>query len=397
MTFAKLVASKRFRQLLVLLAAGGLTTMTGSVVAPVYPEIVRQFQFDRSWAGMLTSTHALTTALFTPVFGILADRIGKRQVLLPSLLCYALFGVATIFMTTLPSLLLMRALIGAASGGVAAATIGLLGTMYEGEERSRILGFATSAMTTSAIIFPLLGGWVGRNNWQHAFYLYLLGIPLLAIAALVFRQESQSSGAGLSNTGGLLPVVRQPEVLMIYFFLTAAALVMQTTIAYAPIYLKEAIGADPALNGVVLGLRAAGAAVSSAVIASRLARRLNNRRGAIAIGFCLMGLTIASIPSLTQIFIIIPVAALFGAGFGIITPNLYDLLADLAPADLRASVLAIGTGFNSLGLFAAPLLLGPVWKYAGLPFVFYLAAAIALLVSLLSLRRGGSKGLGVRG
>ncbi|WP_448599337.1 MFS transporter [Thermoleptolyngbya sp.] len=396
MTFAKFLESKRFRQLLVLLAAGGLTTMTGSVVTPVFPEIVRDLQLDRSWAGLLTSTHALTTALFTPVFGILADRVGKRTVMLPALLCYALFGAATIFMTTLPTLLLMRGLIGAASGAVAAATIGLLGTMYEGEERSRILGFATSAMTTAAIIFPLLGGWVGRNQWQHAFYLYLLGIPLMAIAALVFRSEPRtSSGAGLSDTGGLLPVVRQPSVLMIYFFLAAAALVMQATVAYAPIYLKETIGADPALNGVVLGLRAAGAAVSSAVLASRLARRLNNRRGAIAIGFCLMGLTIATIPSLTQIFVILPVAALFGAGFGIITPNLYDLLADQAPAELRASVLAIGTGFNSLGLFSAPLLLGPVWKHVGLPFVFYLAAAIALLVSLMSLRQG--RGVGVRG
>ncbi|BAU42385.1 MFS transporter [Leptolyngbya sp. O-77] len=355
MNLAKLFASKRFRQLLVLLAAGGLTTMTGSVVTPVFPEIVRDLQLDRSWAGMLTSTHALTTALFTPVFGILADRVGKRTVMLPALLCYALFGVATIFMTTLPMLLLMRGLIGAASGAVAAATIGLLGTMYEGDERSRILGFATSAMTTAAIIFPLLGGWVGRNQWQHAFYLYLLGIPLMAIAALVFREEPRNtSGAGLSDTGGLLLVVRQPSVLMIYFFLAAAALVMQATVAYAPIYLKETIGADPALNGVVLGLRAAGAAVSSAVLASRLARRLNNRRGAIALGFCLMGLTIATIPSLTQIFVILPVAALFGVGFGIITPNLYDLLADQAPAKLRASVLAIGTGFNSLGLFSAP-------------------------------------------
>ena len=397
MTFAKFLESKRFRQLLVLLAAGGLTTMTGSVVTPVFPEIVRDLQLDRSWAGLLTSTHALTTALFTPVFGILADRVGKRTVMLPALLCYALFGAATIFMTTLPTLLLMRGLIGAASGAVAAATIGLLGTMYEGDERSRILGFATSAMTTAAIIFPLLGGWVGRNHWQHAFYLYLLGIPLMAIAALVFQQEPRNAdgGAGLSDTGGLLPVVCQRPVLMIYFFLAAAALVMQSTVAYAPIYLKEAIGADPALNGVVLGLRAAGAAVSSAVLASRLARRLNNRRGAIAIGFCLMGLTIATIPSLTQIFVILPVAALFGAGFGIITPNLYDLLADRAPAELRASVLAIGTGFNSLGLFAAPLLLGPVWKHAGLTFVFYLAAAIALLVSLMSLRQG--RGVGVRG
>jgi MFS family permease len=78
-------------------------------------------------------------------------------------------------------------------------------------------------------------------------------------------------------------------------------------------------------------------------------------------------------------------AVLFGVGFGIITPNLYDALAERSPSELRASVLAIGTGFNSLGQFASPVLLGPIWKSAGISWVFYVAGGIAMFAALLSL------------
>lgn len=384
--WAQLAASERFRQLLVLLAAGCLTTMTGSITAPVFPEIIRDLQIDRSWAGILVSAHALTTALFTPVFGILADRVGKRQVLVPSLIFYAVFGASTALMQTLPLLMVTRGLVGAASGGVAAATIGMLGSMYEGEQRSRILGYATSAMTSVAILFPLIGGWVGREHWQHTFYLYGLGIPLAAIALFVFTRETSDQHAAIAQGQGnhLLAVVRQRDVLTLYLFIGAAALIMNATVVYAPLYLKSAIDADPTVNGIVLAMRAAGAAISAAVIASRLAKRFR-QKGAIALGFLLMGATIFSIPSLTQLYLIIPVAALFGVGFGIVTPNLYDLLAELAPVDLRASVLAIGTGFNALGLFVSPVILGPIWKSFGFMPVFYLAAGIAIAVSVLSL------------
>ena len=385
--WAQLAASERFHQLLVLLAAGCLTTMTGSVTAPVFPELIRDLQVDRSWAGVLVSVHALTTAVFTPIFGILADRIGKRKVLLPTLVLYAVFGASTAFVQTLPLLLLTRGLLGAASGGIAAATIGMLGSMYEGEQRSRILGYATSAMTSVAILFPLIGGWVGREYWQHTFYLYALGIPLAAIALFVFSATPSDQHSTMIAGGQgrqLLGVVRQRDVLTLYLFVGAAALIMNATVVYAPLYLKSAIDADPTVNGIVLAMRAAGAALSAALIASRLAKRFR-QKGAIALGFLLMSATIFSIPSLTQLYLIIPVAALFGVGFGIITPNLYDLLAELAPPELRASVLAIGTGFNALGLFVSPVILGPIWKNFGFPPVFYLAAGIAIAVSFLSL------------
>jgi predicted MFS family arabinose efflux permease len=361
--------------------------MTGGVVSPVLPEMVHDLNLDPRWAGMLVSTHALTSALATPLMGILADRIGKLRVMIPCLLLYACFGVATAFLSSLPLLLATRGLLGAASGGVAAATIGLLGSLYEGEARSRILGYATSAMTTAAILFPLLGGWVGGTHWQFAFYLYGLGIPLAAIVVSSFTPHKTASTSEIATERAELgKVLKNPSVLRLYLFVGIAATIVYAVVIYTPLYLKEVIHAGPQLNGFVLAIRAAGAAVVSAVGASRVAKRLGEKR-AIALGFSLMATTLLTIPFLTQLYLIIPTAILFGVGFGIITPNLYNALANLAPSDLRASVLAIGTGFNSLGQFISPLFLGPIWKYAGLPVVFFVAAGIAMSASFLSLMR----------
>jgi MFS transporter, ACDE family, multidrug resistance protein len=376
----------RRQQLLILLAAGCLTTMTGGVVSPVLPEMVQQLQLDPRWAGTLVSVHALTSALCTPLMGIVADRVGKLKVLIPCLVLYAVFGISTAFLTPMPLLLVSRGLLGAASGGVAAATIGLLGGMYDGDARSRILGYATSIMTTSAIFFPLLGGWVGGMDWHFAFYLYGLGIPLAALALFNLRERKSRAGAVIdtSQSQQLGQLLRNPNVLSLYLFIGAAAMIVYAVVIYTPLYLKEAIDAQPELNGLVLAVRLVGAALVSGFGASRLARRMGRNR-AIALGFSLMSMTLVTIPFLTQLYLIIPTAILFGAGFGIITPNLYDKLADLSPAESKTTVLAIGTGFNSLGQFASPVILGPIWKYAGLPTVFYVAGIIAAIASFVSL------------
>jgi MFS transporter, ACDE family, multidrug resistance protein len=378
--------NSKLPKLLVLLAAGCLTTMTGGIVSPILPEMVQQLQLDPRWAGTLVSIHALMIALFTPILGILADRIGKLRVLLPALICYAIFGVAGAFLSNLTPLLITRSLLGIASGGIAAASIGLMGNLYSGEARSRILGYATSAMTTVSILVPLLGGWVGDHNWRYAFFLYALSLPTALLAALILREGRSEQAATISTEqrAKLGKVVFQPQVIKLYLILLLAAAIVYSVVIYTPLYLKAAIGAEPLLNGMVLAVRAIGAAIVSAVLASRMAARLG-RPQTIAIGFSLMSLTLLTIPLLTQLSLIVPTAVLFGMGFGLIVPNIYDSLANLAPNELRASVLAIGTGLNSMGQFISPIFLGPVWKHAGLSTVFYVAAGVAISTALLSL------------
>jgi predicted MFS family arabinose efflux permease len=346
--------------------------------------MMQQLNFDRQWAGTLVSVHALAIALFTPLFGILADRIGKLKVLIPALVLYAIVGSAAAFVPDLSWLLVLRVSLGVTSAAIAAASIGLLGTMYEGEARTRILGYATSAMTTASILIPIIGGWVGSFHWRFAFLLYGLGVPT-AILALLILDEKQGTQASLLSSGQnklLLQTVRQVSALKLYMTIMLAAAVVYAVVIYTPIYLNTVIGAGPALNGFVLGIRAIGAAVVSAFLASRIAKLIGTMQ-TVGLGFVIMAMMLATIPFLTQLAWILPTAVLFGMGFGIAVPNIYSALAMLSPSEVRSSVLAIGTGANSLGQFLSPIVLGPIWDNIGLSSVFFAASGVAMAVGFL--------------
>lgn len=112
---------------------------------------------------------------------------------------------------------------------------------------------------------------------------------------------------------------------------------------------------------------------------------------ATAVGFGLMALTLGMIPFLRQLSWIMLSAVLFGVGFGIVLPNLYSALANLAPSKLRSSVLAAGTGAGFLGQFLSPILLGPVLAYSGIEGVFYAAAIVSVVAGVLLLFLGRSR------
>lgn len=379
----------RDSKLLVLLLAGSLTSMAGGVVAPILPEMVQQLNFDPGLAANLVSLHCLTIALFSPPLGILADKIGRVQVLVPALILYALFGIAGAFMHTIEPLLVTRGLLGAASGGIAAASLGLLASRYEGEARSQALGYATSMLTLTGIAFPLLGGWVGSWQWQYAFYLYGLGIPLAVLAALMLREKptTKLEKKAIANTAAkdnskLTTVLAHPYTLRILLCLGLASVSMYAVVIYAPLYLKQTIGAGAVLNGIVLASRAIGAAAISAFGAKWLEKKLGAVRST-ALGCGLMAVTLTTIPLLHQLSWILLAAIFFGVGFGIVLPTLYGTLANLAPDDLRSSILAMGTGVGFLGQFLSPILLAPVLGYGGLEGVFYAAAIISLVTGIL--------------
>ncbi|MGB3755210.1 MAG: MFS transporter [Rivularia sp. (in: cyanobacteria)] len=379
---------KQIPILLVLLACGSLTTMTGSLVAPVMPEVKDQLLIDPRWSGILVSMHCLTIFLFSPIFGILADRIGKVKVLIPSLICYAIFGTAGAFANSFTPLLISRALLGAASGGIAAASIGILSSMYEGEKRTRILGYTTSALAIASIIFPLLGGLLGKYNWRFTFFMYGLALPaaLLAHFLLPKRKRQGSSSINLGQKDKLIESLKASSTITLFTALALSSAIFYVVIVYAPLHFKEAIGADTILNGGILASRAIGAAVISAVGASKLAKRVGSAK-AIALGFILMAVTLITIPFVEQVYLILPTAIIFGMGFGIVMPNLYDALSKSTPKEVRSSVLAIGTGASNLGQFFSPILLGPVWKYAGIG-VFFVGAGVALITTFLSIQQG---------
>lgn len=368
-------------RLLILLAAGSLTTMAGAVVTPVLPEVIQQLNLDPVLAGNLVSMHCLTIALFSPVLGIVADRYSRLAVLIPALVCYAIFGVAGALMQNFWPLLLTRALLGAATGGIAAASLGLLSNLYEEPQRTQAIGYATGALTVTGIIYPLLGGWLGSAGWQNAFYLYAIGI-ILAIFAKGILPETQHSGKTKTLDGQkLAQVLKHSHTLWLLLTVSLMSATMYGFRIYLPLYLKANFQTGPVVNGIVLASTAIGVAAVSALGVSRLTRKWSLEQ-VIALGCGLMAAMMAGIPQLNHLNLIVPAAIVCGMGFGLILPSLYAALAQLSPAQMRSSVLAAGTGAGFLGQFLAPIIIGPILGWGGLIAVFYGAAIISILTGL---------------
>ena len=349
------------------------------MVAPVFPEIADQLNLGNQWTGVLVSTHTLTTALASPVFGLLANRLGSSRILVGCLLAYGAFGTLGMVAQSFWGLLASRALVGAASGGIGAGSIGILSSLYSGEARTRMMGYATSALATATVIFPILGGWLGLYHWRWAFGLYLLAFPVAlgGLLALSFRQQSPGL-VNLEQTGELRQLLRRRRVGSLLLALAVASAIFYVVVVYGPLYLKAAIGATSFFNGCVLAARSVGAAVIAAIGAARVSKALG-ARGAIAAGFLLMAGSLATIPNVLIPSLMLLAGLVFGIGFGLVMPNFYSALADLSPASQRSGLLAIGTGCASLGQFLSPLIFGPVWsEFQG--GVFYTAALVALAI-----------------
>ncbi len=383
--------SGRDRQLIVLLAAASFIVMTGGVIAPIFPEIVTDLDLSPALAGYLISSHFLTVGIFSPILGILADRLGQVRILVVSLILYALFGMVGGLMQSFLPMLMMRGLIGAATGGIAAASLGLLVKMYDSaEERSQAIAYVSSVITVSNIIYPVLGGIVGTLHWRAVFCLYGLALPLALLVVLTLQPQtgSKTPSSELSrqphHPDKLIQTFTNPFTLQLFLTLCLTAATAYAVIIYLPLYLKTTMNASSVLIGIVLASQALGAAGISAFGV----RRLTQRFGLIAstgLGFGCMALPLIIIPQLHQLIFLFPTIIILGIGLGIVVPSLYNLLSNLAPLEYQSSILAAGTGANFLGQFLCPSLFGMVLSHQGVMGVFYFGASLPLILGLLML------------
>lgn len=367
----------------VLFAAGAVTTMTGSVIAPVFPEMLKELNLDPQWAGILVSVHSITIMLSIPFWGILADSIGKTKILILSLVGFSFFGILGAFLNSFFPLLITRSCLGVVSAGISAACISILSAIYQGEARLKILGYATSAMTTATIFMPLLGGLLGSWEWRWAFYLYGIAIPVALLAAFVLPHKKINTNSQLDTiiNSKLLAELTSGPIIRSLLTIILASAILYCLIIYTPVYLEQKIQSDVQFNGMVLAASAIAIAIMSASGAS-WAHKFMGNQNTIVLGFSLMAVSLTLIPMLINPQLLLLVAFIFGCGFGIILPNIYNNLAESTSSEFRSTIIAIGTGCNSLGQFICPLILGFVWKNFDIVYTFYLSGLLAAIVAI---------------
>ncbi|MCK4267251.1 MAG: MFS transporter, partial [Actinomycetia bacterium] len=194
-----------------------------------------------SHVGFLLTVYAGFVVLASPFVGIAIDRLGPKTLLVTGSLVYGLSGGAGLFISSYYPLVASRAVLGLATAAIFSSVSVMIGQNYHGKDLHQMMGFRISINDFAAVIWPVLGAWLGAFSWHAPFAIFLVGIPLsLAILRWVPGSKVQTRSAGAPETVTLRTLIsHQPVLIAIYALTFMSSFVLSTVVVYLPQLLKQ--------------------------------------------------------------------------------------------------------------------------------------------------------------
>ena len=378
------------RNLLIVFSITLVSVMGTSSITPALPSVVRAFGITMEQTGWLIAGFAMPGIVLSPLAGLLADRIGRKRVLVPSLLLIAAAGHACAYADGFQMLLAFRVLQGIGASSLGALNATLIGDLYDGNERSAAMGYNGGLISVAAAAYPLIGGTLALAGWRYPFVLPLLAVPsAVAIALWLNNPEPHHRGGFVAYLLNVAAGVRQREVAAVYFVGFAAfTMLYGANLTFLPFLLEQRFASNSAGIGVVFGAAAIASACGSMFL-GRLARRVRAKTILLA-AVAAMAAGLASIPSGDAIWMVTLCAALFGVGHGMAISMSHVVLANATTAETRGAVMALNGMMFRLAQTGGPIAMAMVLAAGGLDWVYWGGAAfgmVALAVLAVALRR----------
>lgn len=340
----------------VIIASSLMGVMGISLISPVLPELRPVFGVSDTQVGLVITAYTLPGIFLTPFIGLLADRIGRKRVLVPLLFTFGVGGAGIAFTTSFPIVLGLRFLQGIGASALVMLAITLIGDIYEGRTRRTLIGINSSMMSTGAAFYPLIGGAMAVLFWQLPFLMYVVGVAVGLLAVFVVEEPDTGDGMrALPYMRKMARAARSPQAIAVFvaifgvFFFFFGAVI--TTM---PLLLSDEFGLDSGEIGIVLGV----VAVASGIVASQYGWVSEWRTAPqlVAIGFTLYGVSLFGVWLAPSVELVGASLLIFGLGFGIVMPSIETTIVTLVAEDLRAGMMGLRTSMIRVGQTIGPAL-----------------------------------------
>lgn len=359
--------------------------VTNSLLSALLPFMVLDgLVSSNTLAGFAVTASAVASGVTSPPFGVLADRIGARRVIVVGLFLIALASVFIGLSGSYPMLLVGLLIMGIASGTYHAPASALIAEVFPFARRGIALGTHTTAGHLAFFAAPLVAGALAATgSWRTPYVVFaiapaLCGVLLLRVAPPGTRSTERHQWlATLTDIGRVARAVGSLVILSIL-----AQVLISSALAFLALYLVSARGVSPVLAAALFGVpQLAG------LVAAPLSGVLSDRFGRPAI---LLGALIASGPALWLLtvmpieLVIIPLL-LIGACLSFRATTTEVLIIDNTPVTRRSTVLGSYYLINQpVGGIAAPIF-GAMADAAGIGTAFSWLAYAFIVLSLIAL------------
>ncbi len=385
--------------LFVMFVAQLLSIVGFAFVLPFIPFYIREIGVTDEklvpvWAGILGAASSLTMTIFSPIWGWLSDRYGRKLMVERSMFAGAVLTMAMGMVGNVYQLLILRLLSGVFTGTIS-ASISLVSSVLPGAN----LGFGLGLMQVAVFLGLSLGPWIGGMIADIVGYrlTFIAGGVMLLVGGLLVlmgakEQFIRPSAVSLKRSGSLRTLFALPGFvsLMVVFLLFHFSI--QIAIPILPLFIEEVGNLKTAVASTTgLMFAVAGAAASiSAIAIGYLSDRMGHKR-VLIVNLFITGVMWAAHALAQNIHQLLVVRIFFGFAAGGNLPTMNALVGKLTTKETYGKAYGLMASMTSLGMTLGPLAGGFMAAHLGFRWPF---VAVSLLLSLvvipviLSVKRG---------
>lgn len=342
------------------------------------------------WSGITFGVTFVAAFLFSPIWGRIGDRYGRKPVLFISALGLGLSVFLISFVTSIWQLFLLRLFMGIFTGFISMSQA-LISTQTPSKIAGKVLGTLQTGSVTGSLMGPLIGG-VLADQFGYALTFRWVSFAILISAALVITgikeykiDSEEDTDTHYSSKEVILHIIRHPVLLMVMFISLSVQIAHFSIQPILSLFVEELHG--PVNLALFSGIAFSAAGLGNLLMARRWGR-LGDRIGYMPILIVLLFFAaIAYFPAVfvTNIWQLVILRFFLGVAIGGIIPVRVAYIRQEAPLSVQGEVLGYNTSIRFLGNTIGPALGGMIAGSFGFAAVFYLTSALLFISGLMLL------------
>nr|BBH86940.1 tetracycline resistance MFS efflux pump [Thermosporothrix sp. COM3] len=389
---------RRMIAALILLSCCVGLIMTGfGIIVPIFPRRLEALGLGAETLALMEGAFGLGMFLFSTPMGVLADRIGRKPLILLALVGFIVTNVVLTIVNTAALFVLVRFVEGVLVAGLMPASSAVIGDAVPVERQGRWIGVVTTAQASGIALGPGIGGFLYQAWGFSSPFLLSAGFALIAsILALILLPETlpasireQARQRGFrGNRGQQLPNTQKTTGLY-WTFLPLLLIDLGVTFIYPfvlpqyPFYFEKILGYSAAEYGIIISAYGAALAVFPLLL-GRITDMFPKKHLIIVGCLCLIALN-AGMLWLHNYILLIIASVITGLGSALLTPALSTIYLGATNDHNRSQVMGIRGTAISLAVLAAPLTQALVGAWILPSVTFAIGCTLALIMAILVL------------
>jgi len=361
-----------------MLTANLMAPLGVALLSPILTALTGPFGVTAGRAGLLVSAYTAPPIFLIPVTGVLADRYGRKPLLVAGVLLFGSAGTAIAFTTDFRVALGLRFLQGVGFAGLTPIIITSLGDIYHGPTEATAQGLRFTSSGVYQSVFPPIAGVLVVLSWRYPFLIYAMGFPVAAVVYRYFEEPLGRAGAdgreadpatdggrgaseddggadgGRSRLRELVGLVRTPRVASLVVGRTLPMISWVGFLTYNSVLVVDLLNGSEAQAGLLVTVNSATLALGGSQ-AGRITAAFDSRLWPLTAANVGLGGGLALVAVAPSVPVAAVGAGLLGTGFGVSLSLYRSIVTGLAPAALRGSLVSVAESLGRVGSTVTPI------------------------------------------